>query len=171
MSEPPTQSHDAPCHLFSSEPQAAPEVGSSSSTIDSATRTPQPVKTVARWIVAGLVITFEEGLAWANRLRAARGDEPLQDIRGDHWSVLMELDQRVQELHGYGAMYWGRGTGDPLKRSQMIIMTRYDAGQVPLVNGKATLTPEQAKSGPIESMAAETLKEQERECDPTLLSV
>ncbi|EPQ53432.1 hypothetical protein GLOTRDRAFT_130770 [Gloeophyllum trabeum ATCC 11539] len=123
---------------------------------------PRRVRTVDRWIVGGLLIKFEEGLAWANRLRAARGDEPLEDTQRDHCSILIDIDTRVRELRGYGAMYWGRSTGDPVKCSHFLIITRYDPGRVPLVNGKATLTRAQTKSGPIERMAAKTLKEDEQ---------
>ncbi|EPQ53431.1 hypothetical protein GLOTRDRAFT_139680 [Gloeophyllum trabeum ATCC 11539] len=123
---------------------------------------PQRARTVGRWVVGGLLITFEEGLSWANRLRAARGDEPLEDTHRDHCSILMDIDTRVRELRGYGAMYWGRSTGDPMKCSHMLVITRYDPGRVPLVDGKATLTPAQTKSGPIERMAAKKLKEDEQ---------
>ncbi|EPQ53435.1 hypothetical protein GLOTRDRAFT_130773 [Gloeophyllum trabeum ATCC 11539] len=143
-------------------PKLPSEVLALSQHITEPEQKPGSIRTVGRWIVGGLLITFEEGLAWANRLRTARGDEPLEDTRRDHCSILMEVYQRVEDLRGYGAMYWGRSTGDPMKRSHMLLITRYDPGRVPLVNGKATLTPAQTKSGPIERMAAKTLKEDEQ---------
>ncbi|EPQ53434.1 hypothetical protein GLOTRDRAFT_130772 [Gloeophyllum trabeum ATCC 11539] len=128
-----------------------------------ASTNPQRVRTVERWVVGGLIITCEETLAWVNRLRAARGDAPLEATRDDYCSLLLEIDERVKELHGYGCMSWGHPTdGGDVICSHVMVITRYDRARVPFVNGKATLTRAQTKSGPIERMAAKKLKEDER---------
>ncbi|EPQ53426.1 hypothetical protein GLOTRDRAFT_130764 [Gloeophyllum trabeum ATCC 11539] len=123
---------------------------------------PRHVRTVERWIVGGIIITYEEAVAWANRLRATRGDFPLEATRIDYYQVLVEIQERVLKLRGRGAMYWGYRIKDTVMRTHMMIMTRYESARVPVVNGVPTLTPAQKRLGPVERMAQRTLKEQEQ---------
>ncbi|EPQ53433.1 hypothetical protein GLOTRDRAFT_130771 [Gloeophyllum trabeum ATCC 11539] len=120
---------------------------------------PRRIQSVERWIVGGIIITYEEALAWANRLRATRGEHSLEATRRDYYQVLVEVQERVLELHGHGAMYWAE---DPQKCAHMLIMTKYEPARVPVVNGVPTLASEQRRSGPVERMAVKTLKDREQ---------
>jgi len=109
-------------------------------------------------IKAGFVISYDEGLQWANRIRASRGESPLELGQRDYCTVVITLDDRVMDLGGVECNWFG--SEDDGFYEQFMVVTRCEEGLVPVVNGKRRLTPEQERQGSDEEVAKKMLKDE-----------
>ncbi|THV04587.1 hypothetical protein K435DRAFT_835319 [Dendrothele bispora CBS 962.96] len=119
-----------------------------------------------RSILGGFIITLDQAVSWANRLRAETGLDPVQaGIQNDEGELLFTMDDRVVELGGIECDFYGYRVRHPETGQecydQYFLVTQRDVVDLPRINGALRIySSQKVVPGPLEGEAIRLLKKE-----------